>query len=334
MGLSMYLNQSQEQARQTAVTLQRQINGYLSLQKALSEFAYTSDGLSGHAYDSAKAYVSTILIPLTRACILLNEGIIQATADFPARYVSDVDGTSLHEDQLLELIARADRAIVYYRNLWNMEYRSDKPSPSLLNSLENQIDLQKELRRKLQDKLDKLRAFHWSSPQIFSAIDSLAQAVNQGMRQAKTSWNSGTQTFDIPSRGDLGWTKAINQQWLDRKVSKTSFKEQVDSLTLAELEKKYGDVLEAHQRYLRTGSNWSLRSGMSYDDYQYIIKRRQELKEQGEMSLASKEHLERMFANLREEDRLSIDKLTRKQLMRKYDYVWHGRPNLDWEYLF
>lgn len=93
-------------------------------------------------------------------------------------------------------------------------------------------------------------------------------------------------------------------------------------------------MLEAHQRYLRTGSNWSLRPGMSYDDYQYIIKRRQELKEQGEMSLAGKEYLDKMFTNLREEDRLSIDKLTRKQLMRKYDYVWHGRPNLDWEYLF
>lgn len=232
MGLSMYLNQSQEQARQTALTLQRQINGYLSLQKALSEFAYTSDGLSGHAYDSAKAYVSTILIPLTRACILLNEAIAQATADFPNRYVAEVDSTSLHEDQLVDLIAKTDQAIIRYRKLWNLEYASDQPSYSLLNSLDRQIDIQQELKRKLQDKLDKLRAFHWSSPQIFSAINGLAQAVNQGMRQAKTSWNSGTQTFEIPHQSEMDWVIFVSDRWKESMLSKKA--EQINKYDIVE----------------------------------------------------------------------------------------------------
>lgn len=334
MGLSMCLNQSQEQARQTVQTLQRQIDGYTSLQKALNEFVYNSEGLSGHAYDSAKAYASTILIPLTRACILLNEGIIQATADFPARYVAEVDSSDLHEDQLLEMIARADKNIVYYRNLWNMEYRSDKPSASLLNSLELKIDLQQDLRRKLQEKLDKLRAFHRSSPQLFSHIDGLYQAVRQGMSQAKSSWNSDNQTFELPSANDLEWTVTVNRRWDSRPSKKSAFEESVDKLTLAELEKTYGDVLEANQRYLRTGSNWSLRSGMSYEDYQYIINRYQKLKEQGDMSLAGKEYLDKMFANLREEDRVAIDKLTARQLLRKYSFVMHGAPSLGIDYHF
>ncbi|MGT2867215.1 hypothetical protein ACVRZH_10140, partial [Streptococcus fryi] len=91
--------------------------------------------------------------------------------------MAEVDSTSLHEDQLVDLIAKAEQTIIRYRKLWNLEYASDRPNNSLLNSLDRQIDIQQELKRKLQEKLDKLRAFHASSPKIFSAIDSLAQAV-------------------------------------------------------------------------------------------------------------------------------------------------------------
>lgn len=117
MGISMYLGSSQSQASSTKATLSRQIEGYTSLQKALNDFVYNSGDLSGHAYDSAKAYTSTVLIPLTRACILLNEAIAQATADFPNRYVAEVDSSSLHEDKLVDLIAKADQTIVRYRKL-------------------------------------------------------------------------------------------------------------------------------------------------------------------------------------------------------------------------
>ncbi|WP_155970674.1 T7SS effector LXG polymorphic toxin [Streptococcus ruminantium] len=318
MGISMYLGYSQSQASSTKATLSRQIEGYTALQKALNDFVHNSGDLSGHAYDSAKAYTSTVLIPLTRACILLNEAIAQATADLPSRYVAEVDSTSLHEDQLVDLIAKADQTIVRYRKLWNLEYASDRPNYSLLNSLDRQIDIQQELKRKLQEKLDKLRAFHASSPQIFSAIDGLAQAVNQGMRQAKTSWNSGTQTFDIPSRGNLGWTKAINQQWLDRKVSKTSFKEQVDSLTLAELEKKYNDVLNASNAYVGAGYDGRYAGlKVSPEEADYIRSRYVLLKAQGQMSLYHKE----MFDNLRDKDKDEIDKLDIFELTDKYPYL-------------
>ncbi|WP_155974084.1 T7SS effector LXG polymorphic toxin [Streptococcus ruminantium] len=318
MGISMYLGYSQSQASSTKATLSRQIEGYTALQKALNDFVHNSGDLSGHAYDSAKAYTSTVLIPLTRACILLNEAIAQATADLPSRYVAEVDSTSLHEDQLVDLIAKADQTIVRYRKLWNLEYASDRPNYSLLNSLDRQIDIQQELKRKLQEKLDKLRAFHASSPQIFSAIDGLAQAVNQGMRQAKTSWNSGTQTFDIPSRGNLGWTKAINQQWLDRKVSKTSFKEQVDSLTLAELEKKYNDVLNASNAYVGAGYDGRYAGlKVSPEEADYIRSRYVLLKAQGQMSLYHKE----MFDNLRDKDKNEIDKLDIFELTDKYPYL-------------
>ncbi len=314
----MYLGYSQSQASSTKATLSRQIEGYTALQKALNDFVHNSGDLSGHAYDSAKAYTSTVLIPLTRACILLNEAIAQATADLPSRYVAEVDSTSLHEDQLVDLIAKADQTIVRYRKLWNLEYASDRPNYSLLNSLDRQIDIQQELKRKLQEKLDKLRAFHASSPQIFSAIDGLAQAVNQGMRQAKTSWNSGTQTFDIPSRGNLGWTKAINQQWLDRKVSKTSFKEQVDSLTLAELEKKYNDVLNASNAYVGAGYDGRYAGlKVSPEEADYIRSRYVLLKAQGQMSLYHKE----MFDNLRDKDKDEIDKLDIFELTDKYPYL-------------
>ena len=73
MGVDMYLWKSKNQASSTSRALQNQNQAYQSLQKALNDFSSNSGDLSGLAYDSAKVYCSQILIPLTKACILLNK---------------------------------------------------------------------------------------------------------------------------------------------------------------------------------------------------------------------------------------------------------------------
>ncbi|MGT2741688.1 hypothetical protein [Streptococcus plurextorum] len=219
MGVDMYLESSQNQANSATRVLQRQNAAYANLQEALRAFAFSSEGLSGIAYDSAKAYCSQLLIPLTRACILLNEAIETATKSLPKTYTITVDSVSLREDDLHQKIAQANRHITYYQRLCNLEYYSDQPNYSFINSLNRQIAIQEEVRRQLEEKLRKLLAFHASSPNLFTTIESLYQAVNQGLSQARTSWNGETQTFVIPSRDDLMWVKQVNETWANRKTS-------------------------------------------------------------------------------------------------------------------
>ncbi|HEM3635046.1 TPA: hypothetical protein U1C44_000476 [Streptococcus suis] len=116
----------------------------------------------------------------------------------------------------------------------------------------------------------------------------------------------------------MAWTKAINQQWLDRKVSKISFKEQVDSLTLAELEKKYKDVLNSRNAYVGAGYDGRyIGLKVSREEADYIRSRYALLKAQGQMSLYHKE----MFDNLRDKDKDEIDKLDIFELTDKYPYL-------------
>ncbi len=64
-------------------------------------------------------------------------------------------------------------------------------------------------KQELEEKLQKLIAFHTSSPRIFSEIARLKQAIDQGLAQTKTAWNSTTGTFVVPSQEKLAWANTI-----------------------------------------------------------------------------------------------------------------------------
>ncbi|MGG5304073.1 hypothetical protein IGK16_001689 [Enterococcus pernyi] len=68
-----------------------------------------------------------------------------------------------------------------------------------------------DLKHKLEEKLQKLLAYNQSSAQFFTEIKSLEQAVNQGLAQTKTAWNSQKKSFSIPK--DLSWTTMIQDKW-------------------------------------------------------------------------------------------------------------------------
>nr|WP_246456425.1 EndoU domain-containing protein [Listeria immobilis] len=64
-------------------------------------------------------------------------------------------------------------------------------------------------KQELEEKLQKLIAFHASSPSIFSEIASLKQAIDQGLAQTKTAWNPTSGTFVVPSQDKLAWANTI-----------------------------------------------------------------------------------------------------------------------------
>ncbi|WP_185347969.1 DUF6883 domain-containing protein [Listeria immobilis] len=64
-------------------------------------------------------------------------------------------------------------------------------------------------KQELEEKLQKLIAFHASSPRIFSEIAHLKQAIDQGLAQTKTAWNPTSGTFVVPSQEKLAWANTI-----------------------------------------------------------------------------------------------------------------------------
>lgn len=211
MSIDMYLSESRTQADSVATRCDSRVKGYESLQKAISDFYFNSQGLSGKTYDSAKEYFMSVLYPLAQGGVLLSEATKEAIKRFPEEYTARVDTCDWKESELIESLTQIDQQI---RNLYdirsNIEYY---PMPDLIKTIllyanEEQIQLYQDMNRAFSEKLDRLREFNASSPDIFSEIDALESSIKQGLAQVKSSWNASSGTFMMPQ--DLSWAKSIS----------------------------------------------------------------------------------------------------------------------------
>ncbi|HEK9987933.1 TPA: hypothetical protein TVE77_001753 [Streptococcus equi subsp. zooepidemicus] len=229
----MYLGSSDQQASSVGKVLQQRITAYKSLQRALEQLVSSSPDLSGHTYASAKRYSEQVLIPLMRGCILLDEAIKEACAAFPNDYRRQVDSVDLKESELVDQISRSDRIIGRYVELIDLEYRQEVPNYSYIANLKSGESNQRQVKRKLEEKLLKLREFDSNSRHLFSSIAALAEAVNTGIRQTKTSWNGTSRTFTLPRALDLEWTKVVEKRWTQReeKASKLKLQQAAEKLS-------------------------------------------------------------------------------------------------------
>ncbi|MBC1446060.1 hypothetical protein HB805_05805 [Listeria welshimeri] len=221
MSLDMYVSKSKAQATSTSQVCQQHIEGYEALQQAIQQFTADRPLLKGKAYDSAKAFYNAVLLPLVQAGILLTEATKEAVQKFPECYQSEVDSGDLKQSELEEQIREANVLINQANALQNQMMQSLLPESDQrmqLNLNQALIDVYQRSKKELEEKLQKLVAFHASSPSIFSEIASLKQAVNQGIAQTKTAWNSSTGTFVVPPANDLTWTQKINKMYTDKKM--------------------------------------------------------------------------------------------------------------------
>ncbi|EHI74147.1 Uncharacterised protein [Streptococcus criceti] len=72
---------------------------------------------------------------------------------------------------------------------------------SLISGLE-------ESKQKLEEKLEKLLAFHASSPALFSDIEALDAAIKAGSAQVQNAWDSGQGKFRLLGN-DPQWKEEI-----------------------------------------------------------------------------------------------------------------------------
>ena len=221
MGIEVYCGSLDSQVESTTAMTKSQLDSYKELGNSLEKVENSASDLSGKAYDSFRAFIASVIIPLKETGIALAEATQRDVKSLPKEYRAQVADEDLQEDKLIEDIQHYDQLIVANQASIDTIAASKSTSSGSfqrLQGLQKLGDTYSAARDKLQEKLDKLRAFNASSPEIFGDIDALAQAIDTGVGQLASSWDANTGTYSIPA--DLSWTTVAGELKANRDFAK------------------------------------------------------------------------------------------------------------------
>lgn len=201
MSIDMYLEDSQSQGSSAWEMAKKEIKVYGQIEDSLSEFEASNEALKGQAYDSARAYSLAVIRPLARGGKLLAETVGTAAKRFPQAYTEQVANESLKESELIANIQTLENQIQKLNNNIALlsEQKSTAGSADRIKSYQGVANLVTIFKSQLEEKLEKLRNFHRTSPQIFSEIASLQALVQQGLSQLGSGWNASKGVYVLPA---------------------------------------------------------------------------------------------------------------------------------------
>ena len=283
MSIDMYLESARSQATSLSSISAQCVQQNIELIKVLENFV-AEEELKGHAYDSAKAHITSTVIPLIQGIVLYQESLAEECQKFVSQYTSDVDSKSLRQVDLEEKIREADQKISNIQQL--METKSDNKISAFLN-LSVSIAVLEGAKQKLQKILISLLTFNAVSPTIFLNSERYLLAVQNGFAQAAQSWDATSGTYLPPSNGaDLSWKQTISLGWQKRQAVLNKVKnpkvetleEKLSKMSRAELEEEYGSVIQSYKRFLTMGQGDNVTATMDYEDVKLIWKRYNEVK--------------------------------------------------------
>ena len=284
MSIDMYLESARNQAISLSSISAQCVQQNIELIKVLENFV-AEEELKGHAYDSAKAHITSTVIPLIQGIVLYQESLAEECQKFVSQYTSDVDSKSWRQVDLEEKIREADQKISNLRQL--METKSDDKISAFLN-LSLSIAVLEGAKQKLQKILISLLTFNAVSPTIFLNSERYLLAVQNGFAQAAQSWDAASGTYLPPSSGtDLSWKQTISLGWQKRQAVLNKVKnpkvetleEKLSKMSRAELEEEYGSVIQSYKRFLTMGQGDNVTATMDFEDVKLIWKRYNEVKD-------------------------------------------------------
>lgn len=284
MSIDMYLESARSQATSLSSISAQCVQQNIELIKVLENFV-AEEELKGHAYDSAKAHITSTVIPLIQGIVLYQESLAEECQKFVSQYTSDVDSKSWRQVDLEEKIRETDQKISSLRQL--METKSDNKISAFLN-LSVSIAVLEGAKQKLQKILISLLTFNAVSPTIFLNSERYLLAVQNGFAQAAQSWDAASGTYLPPSSGtDLLWKQTISLGWQKRqdilnKVKNPkveTLEEKLSKMSRAELEEEYGTVIQSYKRFLTMGQGDNVTATMDFEDVKLIWKRYNEVKD-------------------------------------------------------
>ena len=284
MSIDMYLESARSQATSLSSISTQCVQQNMELIKVLENFV-AEEELKGHAYDSAKAHITSTVIPLIQGIVLYQESLAEECQKFVSQYTSDVDSKSWRQVDLEEKIREADQKISSLRQL--MEVKSNNKISAFL-SLSVSIAVFEGVKQKLQKILISLLTFNAVSPTIFLNSERYLLAVQNGFAQAAQSWDAASGTYLPPSSGsDLSWKQTTSLGWQKRQAILNKVKnpkvetleEKLSKMSRAELEEEYGDVIQAYKRYTNMGQGDAILAKWDMNDLKLLWKRYNEVKD-------------------------------------------------------
>ena len=284
MSIDMYLESARSQATSLSSISAQCVQQNIELIKVLENFV-AEEELKGHAYDSAKAHITSTVIPLIQGIVLYQESLAEECQKFVSQYTSDVDSKSWRQVDLEEKIREADQKISSLRQL--METKSNDKISAFLN-LSLSIAVLEGAKQKLQKILISLLTFNAVSPTIFLNSVRYLLAVQNGFAQAAQSWDAASGTYLPPSSGtDLSWKQTISLGWQKRQAILNKVKnpkvetleDKLSKMSRAELEEEYGDVIQAYKRFTNMGQGDAILSKWDINDLKLLWKRYNEVKD-------------------------------------------------------
>lgn len=284
MSIDMYLESARSQATSLSSISAQCVQQNIELIKVLENFV-AEEELKGHAYDSAKAHITSTVIPLIQGIVLYQESLAEECQKFVSQYTSDVDSKSWRQVDLEEKIREADQKISNLRQL--METKSDDKISAFLN-LSLSIAVLEGAKQKLQKILISLLTYNAVSPIIFLNSERYLLAVQNGFTQAAQSWDAASGTYLPPSSGtDLSWKQTISLGWQKRQAILNKVKnpkvetleDKLSKMSRAELEEEYGDVIQAYKRFTNMGQGDAILSKWDINDLKLLWKRYNEVKD-------------------------------------------------------
>ena len=284
MSIDMYLESARNQATSLSSISAQCVQQNIELIKVLENFV-AEEELKGHAYDSAKAHITSTVIPLIQGIVLYQESLAEECQKFVSQYTSDVDSKSWRQVDLEEKIREADQKISNLRQL--METKSDDKISAFLN-LSLSIAVLEGAKQKLQKILISLLTFNAVSPTIFLNSERYLLAVQNGFAQAAQSWDAASGTYLPPSSGtDLSWKQTISLGWQKRQAVLNKVKspkvetleDKLSKMSRAELEEEYGDVIQAYKRFTNMGQGDTILAKWDMNDLKLLWKRYNEVKD-------------------------------------------------------
>lgn len=247
MGIDMYLEQSQLQSSSVATMCQSQVEAYQDLQSAIQKFSEDTESLKGDAYNSARSFFASVLLPLSKGGQLYAETFSQAIKKLPEDYQSMVDSKSWREDDLLDKIRQEEQMIAYLDEVNQTLSSLTMDSEEKGRLRRSNVELMRghhANKRVYETILRDLRAYDSYSGGLFDELDSIDVQLSRGLAQIETSWDAKTGVFKVPS--DLTWANYLSA-YSDTKDMKLSRQEKAFVQTMMA---EYGFDAETAQQLL------------------------------------------------------------------------------------
>ena len=247
MGIDMYLEQSQLQSSSVATMCQSQVKAYQDLQSAIQKFSEDTESLKGDAYNSARSFFASVLLPLSKGGQLYAETFSQAIKKLPEDYQTMVDSKSWREDDLLDKIRQEEQMIAYLdevnQSLSSLTMDSEEKGRLRRSNVELMRGHHAN-KRVYETILKDLRSYDSYSGGLFDELDSIDVQLSRGLAQIESSWDAKNGVFKVPS--DLTWANYLSA-YSDTKDMKLSRQEKAFVQTMMA---EYGFDAETAQQLL------------------------------------------------------------------------------------